>query len=144
MRKITRNLLIIAAVVFIFSVFLELITEPATCDDCHGTGICDVCGGNGIVYDVQCWECEGSGECTTCHGSGKLYLTHVSLGTFIGILFVIIAFIIHWRFPEQKEEERTYVDSHDFRPTEVHSCKKCGALLDRNLRCLFCNPEKEL
>lgn len=46
--------------------------EP--CPTCHGTGVCDMCGGSGELMtsarDKVCRKCNGSGNCQQCNGSG--------------------------------------------------------------------------
>jgi hypothetical protein len=44
---------------------------PTTCSKCGGSGKCQNCGGDGIVYlVVKCGECGGSGKCQSCNGRG--------------------------------------------------------------------------
>lgn len=49
------------------------------CVWCGGTGLCEVCEGDGAIPEngipqhdafIECPECEGSGVCPLCEGSG--------------------------------------------------------------------------
>lgn len=48
-----------------------------TCEDCTGSGSCDVCQGYGTTPDshpgaddgTDCPACDGSGTCPGCHGT---------------------------------------------------------------------------
>lgn len=45
----------------------------ATCETCHGSGICWVCDGTGKIWymnDSWCSACQGTGKCYTCGGKG--------------------------------------------------------------------------
>lgn len=49
--------------------------DTVTCEDCHGSGKCWVCGGDGKIDfmppDSQwCAACQGTGICRTCGGKG--------------------------------------------------------------------------
>jgi len=47
-----------------------------TCETCHGSGICPVCGGDGkIVLGGWCSACNGGGKCYTCGGLGSYTCT---------------------------------------------------------------------
>lgn len=43
------------------------------CDECSGSGACDVCDGYGDLIDdgAECPACEGSGVCPGCYGMEK-------------------------------------------------------------------------
>ncbi len=62
---------------FVFATFFALmcscdaIVDQVTCSKCSGSGQCQNCGGDGIVYlVVKCGECAGSGKCQSCNGRG--------------------------------------------------------------------------
>ena len=54
--------------------------SPKQCDKCHGTGICQVCDGDGILImgnsitgrweEYFCHSCATQGKCSECGGDG--------------------------------------------------------------------------
>lgn len=67
------------------------------CEECHGTGHCQKCGGDGGVADGDCPYCDGSGDCPECGGDGRKseLCSTIILGIF-GFIFgavVLISFI---------------------------------------------------
>jgi hypothetical protein len=97
----------------VFFVFLSIspfilpmgYTYDKVCPECHGSGICWVCGGDGIIDYMPpesqwCAACHGSGKCYKCDGTGlvahwmyssfgaTIYSSWILIFSFLGLLLV--------------------------------------------------------
>jgi hypothetical protein len=103
--KPLRIWILFTAVFFVFLLISPFIlpmgyTYDKVCPECHGSGICWVCGGDGETILGWCAACHGSGDCFKCDGTGLVthwmysslgatfYSSWIFVFSFLGLFFV--------------------------------------------------------
>lgn len=75
-------------------------TYDKVCPKCHGSGICWVCGGDGIIDYMPpesqwCAACHGSGKCYKCDGTGLVaQWMYSSFGATIVFSFILVLYFL--------------------------------------------------